>query len=317
MTDVYAFDHFELQPDARRLLADGTPLPIGGRAFDLLMALVERRHRVVPHRELMELVWPGLPVEPSNLQVQVWALRKLLGADAIATVARRGYRFMREAVPRAATAPLAPGAGRGGPALAALATEQQALLARLDQARCLTLLGADARHRNAQAMATGAAHAQRHGHAVWYLDARQLVGLLKRPSTVRPDAADGVAVPLRLGPGRGLGWQLARARANGDLLVLLDAHQLLGPGLAGAGLRAGAVSHWVDGWLSELNGARLLLSAERPLGHPLEQLATVSGLWAARGATDAGADTPDRRRPAGVAAATEHTLRWRARGHAA
>ena len=43
----------------------------------------------------MALVWPGLVVEENNLTVQISALRKLLGADAIATVTARGYRFVQ------------------------------------------------------------------------------------------------------------------------------------------------------------------------------------------------------------------------------
>ncbi len=43
--------------------------------------------------ELLDLVWPGLVVEENNLQVQISALRKVLGPAAIATVPGRGYRF--------------------------------------------------------------------------------------------------------------------------------------------------------------------------------------------------------------------------------
>ena len=39
------------------------------------------------------MVWPGLVVEENNLQVQISALRKVLGAPAIATVPGRGYQF--------------------------------------------------------------------------------------------------------------------------------------------------------------------------------------------------------------------------------
>ena len=38
-----------------------------------------RRDRVVPKEELIEVVWPGLVVEDNNLQVQISALRKVLG----------------------------------------------------------------------------------------------------------------------------------------------------------------------------------------------------------------------------------------------
>ena len=58
--------------------------------------MIERRDRLVTKDELLELVWPGLVVEENNLQVQVSALRKLLGPEAIATVAGRGYRFTLE-----------------------------------------------------------------------------------------------------------------------------------------------------------------------------------------------------------------------------
>ena len=87
------FGRFELQPEERRLLADGQPVALGARAFDLLAVLVERAGRLVAKNELITRVWPGLVVEENNLQVQVSTLRKLLGQDALATIPGRGYRF--------------------------------------------------------------------------------------------------------------------------------------------------------------------------------------------------------------------------------
>ena len=78
---------------ARVLFSGGHLVKLGGRAFDLLEALIERRDRVVPKQELMDVVWPGLIVEENNLQVHVMTLRKVLGSDSIATVSGRGYRF--------------------------------------------------------------------------------------------------------------------------------------------------------------------------------------------------------------------------------
>lgn len=89
----YRFERFELRLAERVLYADGQPVKLGGRAFDVLAALVERCDRVVGKRELMDLVWPKLVVEENNLQVQVMALRKLMGPTAIATVPGRGYRL--------------------------------------------------------------------------------------------------------------------------------------------------------------------------------------------------------------------------------
>jgi len=89
----YIFDGFELDPGKRSLLADGRPIPMGARAFDLLVALIERSDRIVSANELFEIVWPGLVVEENNLRQQIAALRKVIGAGALATVAGRGYRF--------------------------------------------------------------------------------------------------------------------------------------------------------------------------------------------------------------------------------
>ena len=81
-------------PAKRLLLVDGRPAWLGARAFDLLLVLLEHRERVLGKDELLALVWPGVVVEENNLTVQISALRKLFGADAIATVTGRGYRFV-------------------------------------------------------------------------------------------------------------------------------------------------------------------------------------------------------------------------------
>ena len=99
--DIHPTQRLHLSPDAllrlvhdeRSLVAGDQPLKLGSRAFDLLLALIERRDRTVSKNELLEVVWPHLVVEENNLQVQVNALRKLLGHHAITTVPGRGYRF--------------------------------------------------------------------------------------------------------------------------------------------------------------------------------------------------------------------------------
>ena len=96
MNGTYRFGRFELNPATREVLAEGQPMTIGAKALDVLVALVERKDRVVTKEELLDLAWPGLVVEENNLQVQVSALRKALGASSIATVPGRGYRFALE-----------------------------------------------------------------------------------------------------------------------------------------------------------------------------------------------------------------------------
>jgi TolB-like protein len=92
----FSFGRWRLLPDARQLLADGEPVPLGSRAFDVLFAPVEARGELVTKDALLNRVWPSTIVEENNLQVQVSALRRALGADAarfIVNVPGRGYRF--------------------------------------------------------------------------------------------------------------------------------------------------------------------------------------------------------------------------------
>src|SRR6202051_908213 len=79
----------------RELLAGGRPLDLGGRAFDVLMALIEASGAVVGKDALMHCVWPDRIVEENNLQAQISALRRAFGADRdlIRTIAGRGYQF--------------------------------------------------------------------------------------------------------------------------------------------------------------------------------------------------------------------------------
>jgi predicted ATPase/DNA-binding winged helix-turn-helix (wHTH) protein len=93
MASEYVVGDFQVRPAERCIYLLGRPVALGARAFDLLLTLIEHRARVVGKDELLALVWPALVVEEGNLAVQVSTLRKLLGSDAIATIAGRGYRF--------------------------------------------------------------------------------------------------------------------------------------------------------------------------------------------------------------------------------
>jgi predicted ATPase/DNA-binding winged helix-turn-helix (wHTH) protein len=89
----YRFGEFRLQPQRRRLLRDGEPVPLSQRALGILIALIERHDRVVSKDELIAAVWRRAVVEDHNLAVHVSTLRKILGPDMIVTVPGRGYKF--------------------------------------------------------------------------------------------------------------------------------------------------------------------------------------------------------------------------------
>lgn len=113
---VWEFGAFRLSPARRELLADGEVVPIGGRAFDILAALVERAGNVVARDELTARVWPRTIVEESSLRVQVGLLRRALGpaASFVVTVPGRGYSFVG-AVSERGDAPVPDAAGAATP----------------------------------------------------------------------------------------------------------------------------------------------------------------------------------------------------------
>jgi DNA-binding winged helix-turn-helix (wHTH) protein len=90
-----AFGRFRVLLRQRQLVADGVPIELGTRAFDLLLVLLEADGSLVTKDELLSRVWPGIVVAEENLKVQISALRKALGEDRdfIRTEFGRGYRF--------------------------------------------------------------------------------------------------------------------------------------------------------------------------------------------------------------------------------
>ena len=89
------FDQFRIRPHKREVLANGEPVALGSRAFDLLLALINARGAVLSKDELMRRAWPGRVVEENSLQAQISALRKAFAAkpELIRTVPGRGYHI--------------------------------------------------------------------------------------------------------------------------------------------------------------------------------------------------------------------------------
>ena len=89
------FDRFQVLLRRRELLAEGVPIELGTRAFDLLLVLLEADGALVTKEELLSRVWQGVVVAEENLKVQIAALRKALGKgrDFVRTDFGRGYRF--------------------------------------------------------------------------------------------------------------------------------------------------------------------------------------------------------------------------------
>ena len=97
-----SFGPFCLLPTQFLLQEGDKPVPLGSRALEILIALLERRGELVSKQDLMARVWPKVFVEPANLTVHMSALRRALrdGRDGnrfIVNIPGRGYCFVASA----------------------------------------------------------------------------------------------------------------------------------------------------------------------------------------------------------------------------
>jgi DNA-binding winged helix-turn-helix (wHTH) protein len=94
-----SFGPFRLLRTQFLLLEGDKPLPVGSRALEILIVLLERRGELVSKQDLMARVWPNVFVEPANLTVHMSALRRALrdgqnGHRFIINIPGRGYCFV-------------------------------------------------------------------------------------------------------------------------------------------------------------------------------------------------------------------------------
>ena len=223
MTDYLRFDRFELSVDERSLTVDGKPSGLGSRAFDLLVALVERRDRVVPKGELLDVVWPGLVVEENNLEVQVSTLRKLLGAGTIATVAKRGYRFTALPEGRSAASPVSLASAAPQTNLSASLTRfigrEKALAdcaSLLDRSRLLTLTGIGGCGKTRLAQELAQQNLDSFADGVWFVD----LATVQEGARVAPVVAGVLGV--RDGEGEPVRARLQGHVASRQMLLVID-----------------------------------------------------------------------------------------------
>src|ERR1700730_2291859 len=93
------FGPFEVNVADRSLKKANEVIPLGGRAYDILIALLENAGEVVGKVELIARAWPDVTVEEGSLRVHLSAVRKALGDGQfgnkyIASIQGHGYRFI-------------------------------------------------------------------------------------------------------------------------------------------------------------------------------------------------------------------------------
>jgi predicted ATPase/DNA-binding winged helix-turn-helix (wHTH) protein len=179
-----SFGPFRLLAEQRLLLEGDQPVRLGGRAFDILTALVERPGEVIGKDELKSRTWPKTFVEDANLKIQVSALRRALGDGQggrryIATIPGRGYNFVApvrfERPPQAPLpATIALAAAHNLPhAVTRLIGREEAvatLVTRLLRERLLTIVGPGGIGKTTVALAVAERMISDYEDGVWLID---------------------------------------------------------------------------------------------------------------------------------------------------
>ncbi len=246
-----------LEPARRQLLVEGSPLAIGSRAFAVLHQLARQRGGALRADQLLRAVWPGQPVNASNLRVQVAALRKLLGAEAIATSRSDGYRLALDV--RVAAAPARAAMPGNLPEHVAdihgRDAERQQLAALLTMHARVTLAGPAGVGKTTLARTCAHDLWSRYADGVWWVE----LAALLTPALL----AETVAAALQLPPRSGISVEtLARALAERRLLLVLDNCEHL----------AGAVTALSDALLGAAPQVVLLATSRRMLRSAGEQV---------------------------------------------
>jgi predicted ATPase/DNA-binding winged helix-turn-helix (wHTH) protein len=268
---IYVFGAFRLVPARRTLSHGGKELDIRSRPFDLLLALIERRDRVVSKDELLELVWPGRIVEEGNLSVHITSLRKQLGEGVIATVPGRGYRFVaavqeaseteaRSARPRALTGNLPRPLSR----LIGRQDDTGAISDRLQKYRLVTIVGAGGMGKTRVAIATCDQIRDHYPDGVWFAD----LAPIGTPDIVPVAISSMLGVEVSSGDAlHRLSQSLADKRA---LLVLDGCEHLLEP-----------AAKLAETLLQASPGLAILATSREPLRSDGESLHRLGPLLAA------------------------------------
>jgi len=249
------FGSFEIDTVRREVLRAGERLRIGSRQFELLLALAHAQPRLLTADELVRIGWAGREVDKNNLRVQITALRKALGADAIRFHPTRGYRLeLAVARPEAERAEHADALALPGnlselqPELFGRTAELASAAAALAEHDRLTLVGAPGVGKTTLALVVAQRQRRAFADGAFLVELAALTtGAQVAPAVAQVLGVDGAAARTTI--------DLARALGSRQLLLVVDNCEHL----------PSAVQALCDDLLRAASGVTVLATSRRPL----------------------------------------------------
>ena len=251
---------------------------MGGRAFELLQLLVQRCGELVSKNELMAAAWPGTFLHDSNLKVNMWSLRRSLGDTQIepiyiATVARRGYRFIADVQTSIAeiedNLALAEPVPSSRPRLLRGIVGREADMADiadlLIQKRHVTLAGSGGVGKTTVAIAAAQAFAPQCRDGTCFVD----LATISDPTLF--GAALVTALGIRGNPDNGLAAVLDYLRPRQMLIVLDNCEHVLP-----------AATIFAGRFMADTSPSKLLATSREPLGTATEHVVRLGSLISPR-----------------------------------